>query len=71
MSINDPEFLECGFPLFPDKFPIILTLSFADLTTLSNQFEGCCLVVHTQSLRIKKERTKCQKLGTNLKRAKK
>ena len=73
MSINDIELIECGFPLFPEEFPIdlpILTPSFANLTALSNQFEGLRLDVYIQSLRIEVELAKRQKLSANLKRVK-
>ena len=74
MSLDDLELIACGFPIFPNEYPIdplILTPLFADLTTLSNQLEGLQLDAHTKSLRIEVKRAKRQKLGINLKRVKK
>ena len=43
MNIDDLGLIECGFPIFLDVFPVeppSLTPSFADVTSLSTQFEN-------------------------------
>jgi len=73
MSINDFDLIKCEFPPFPDNFPVdppILTPSFADLTTLNTLLEGLRIDTHIQSLRIKVERAKRQRMRTTLKRVK-
>ena len=74
MNLNHIELIDYDFPLFNNEFPVdppFLTPSLADLTASSNRLEGLQLDYSTQSLRIKVERAKRQKLGVNLKRIKK
>ena len=73
MSLDDLDLIECGFPLFPNEFPIdppVLSHPFADITMLNKQLEWSQLDTHALYLRIEVERAKHQRLSTTLKNVK-